>query len=730
MVDINNTRQQVRQFRIRLLIAACLTLLCFGVLTARFWWLQVVQHGDYLTQADRNRISVQAIPPRRGEIFDRNGIPLARNVSSWTLEITPAEVGDVRKTIDQLAELIPVTEGDRRRFFRLRNESGRFDSIPLRTSLTEEEAAVFAAQRFRFPGVELQSRWMREYPQGTTAAHVIGYINRLSQADAERLEKEGKTANYRGTHHIGKQGVEKSYEEILHGIAGAEAVEVTARGKPVRVLRRTDPIAGRDLTLALDLNLQRVAEAALQGQRGALVAIEPVTGDVLAFVSQPSFDPNLFVNGIDVENWRALSQSPDKPLINRPLNGTYPIGSTYKPFMALAGLEYGVRKASDITYDPGYFELAGHRFRNAGNAAYGSTNMHRSLVVSSDTYYYSLASDLGVNRIHDFMKPFGFGQITGIDLEGEKAGILPSTEWKRRNYRKAEDQRWYSGETVSVGIGQGYNSFTILQLAQATAVLANGGTYMRPHVVKSIRASFTEPERLTVPKESYTIPLKREHVNLVKNALAEVNRVGTARRAFEGAPYQAAGKTGTAQVFSLRGEKYRASAVAERLRDHAVYMAFAPADNPTIALALLVENGGWGSSTAAPVARKVFDYWLVDRLKQPKLLLANDEPEKDTPPAAPAGPAPRTRQAASQPAAARTANAAAAPATNTATTAAAAAVAPSPRREGGAGAAGRSSGGASSPGQASDSGRPSIPRSSFAPRMPAATPSAPIQDKP
>ena len=728
MVDINNTRQQVRQFRIRLLIAACLALMCFGVLTARFWWLQVVQHGDYLTQADRNRISVQAIPPRRGEIFDRNGIPLARNVSSWTLEITPAEVGNIGETIERLAELIPITEGDRRRFFRLRNESSRFDSIPLRTSLTEEEAAMFAAQRFRFRGVELQSRWMREYPQGAVAAHVIGYINRLSQADAERLEKEGKTANYRGTQHIGKQGVEKSYEEILHGIAGAEAVEVTARGKPVRVLRRTDPVAGRDLTLALDLNLQRVAEAALAGQRGALVAIEPVTGDVLAFVSQPSFDPNLFVNGIDVENWRALSQSPDKPLINRPLNGTYPIGSTYKPFMALAGLEYGVRKASDITYDPGYFELAGHRFRNAGNAAYGATNMHRSLVVSSDTYYYSLASDLGVNRIHDFMKPFGFGQVTGIDLEGEKAGILPSTEWKRRNYRKPEDQRWYSGETVSVGIGQGYNSFTILQLAQATAVLANGGTYMRPHVVKSIRASFTEPERLTVPKESYTIPLKREHINLVKNALAEVNRVGTARRAFEGAPYQAAGKTGTAQVFSLRGEKYRASAVAERLRDHAVYMAFAPADNPTIALALLVENGGWGSSTAAPVARKVFDYWLVDRLKQPQLLLANEAPVEGealaapAPAPTPARPAQRTRQAASQPPAARAASvdASATPA-----------AAPSPRRDGGAGASGRASGGASSSGQAGDAGsRPSIPRSSFMPRMPAATPSAPTQDKP
>jgi len=293
--------------------------------------------------------------------------------------------------------------------------------------------------------------------------------------------------------------------------------------------------------------------------------------------------------------------------------GTYPIGSTYKPFMALAGLEYGLRKASDVTYDPGYFELAGHRFRNAGSAAFGSVNLHRSLVVSSDTYYYSLASEMGVDRIHAFMKPFGFGQITGIDLEGEKAGVLPSTEWKRSHYKKPADKHWYNGETVSVGVGQGYNSFTILQLAQATAVLANNGTYMRPHVVKSILPTLTHDEILTVPQASYTIPLHQEHIDVVKKALAEVNRVGTARRAFSGAAYAAAGKTGTAQVYSLRGEKYRASEVDERLRDHALFMSFAPVDNPQIAVALLVENAGWGASIAAPLARSIFDYWLVNR---------------------------------------------------------------------------------------------------------------------
>lgn len=626
MVDLNQAREVSRQFRLRLWVAGLAALLLFGLLGARLWWSQVEQHSQYVTRADNNRISVRVIPPRRGEIFDRHGVPLARNVSTWTLELVPAEVPDIDATIAALAQIVSISELDRRRFQRVRQESSRFESIPLRTHLSEAEAARFAAVRFQFPGVDLNSRWTREYPHGEVGAHVIGYINRISPGDMERLEDEGQAANYRGTQHIGKQGVEKSYETVLHGTAGAEAVEVTARGRPVRVLHRTEPQAGRDLRLSIDIHLQRVAEDALAGRRGAVVAIEPTTGDVLAFVSQPSYDPNLFVNGIDVENWRALSDSPDRPLINRPLSGTYPIGSTYKPFMALAGLEMGIRKATDVTYDPGFFELAGHRFRNAGSVAYGPTNMHRSLVVSSDTYYYSLASEMGVNRIHDFMKPFSFGQRTGIDLDGERTGVLPSTDWKRQHFRKPEQQRWYNGETVSVGVGQGYNAFTILQLAQATAVLANGGTYMRPHVVKSIAGAPGQPEALTVPAPSYTIPLQRQHVDAVRDALIDVNRTGTARRAFDGAPYQVAGKTGTAQVFSLRGEKYRADEIDERLRDHALYMAFAPAEAPRIALAVLVENGGWGGATAAPVARAIFDYWLLERHPEaPPLLRAETE---------------------------------------------------------------------------------------------------------
>lgn len=624
MGSLTDTRRQLRPFRLRLLVAGCFALLCFALLTTRFWWLQVVRHSAYVTRADNNRISVVPIPPKRGEIFDRNGEILARNVSTWTLEITPAETRNLQQTIEALSKIVPISDIDIRRFKRQQAEYGRFESIPIRTRLTDEETAAFAVQSFRFQGVELRARWTREYPQGATAAHVIGYINRISQRDAERLEEQDKSANYRGTQHIGKEGVERYYEDALHGRVGAEEVEVTATGRPVRTLRRTDPIPGKDLLLSLDLGLQRVAEQAFEGRRGALVAIEPATGDILAFVSLPSFDPNLFVNGIDVENWKALSESPDRPLINRPLYGTYPIGSTYKPFMALAALELGLRTPEQTQHDPGYFELAGHRFRNAGSTAYGSVNLHRSLVVSSDTYYYSLASEMGVNRIHDFMKPFGFGQLTGIDLDGEKPGLLPSTDWKRRAYKKPSEQRWYTGETVSVGIGQGYNAFTILQLAQATAVLANDGNYMRPHVVKIVQDKQTGEETPTVSRASHQIPIKPANLGIVKRALADVNRTGTGRIAFQGAPYVAAGKTGTAQVFSLRGERYRASAIDERLRDHALFMAFAPLDRPTIAVALLIENGGWGSQMAAPVARKIFDYWLLERGPQ-TMTAANTE---------------------------------------------------------------------------------------------------------
>jgi penicillin-binding protein 2 len=443
------------------------------------------------------------------------------------------------------------------------------------------------------------------------AAHVVGYIGRIADGDIEDLEAAGQLGNYRGTDVIGKKGIEKSWEAQLHGRTGLEEVEVTAGGRPVRTLRRIDPVPGSDIELSIDLGLQKVAEEAFGNQRGALVALDPDTGEALAFVSQPSFDPNLFVDGIDVDNWRMLNESPDHPLINRPIYGTYPIGSTYKPFVAMAALELGKRRATDRISDPGYFEFGGQKFRNAAGAVFGPTDMHKALVLSSDTYFFSLGPEIGVDALHDFTKQFGFGQITGIDLDGEKRGVLPSTAWKRSAYKDKDKQRWYAGESVSVAVGQGYNAFTILQLAQATATLANNGLYRKPHLVHAVEDPRTGTFADTPSSPNYQIPLRQANLDVVKNAMADVVRVGTARQAFRGAPYQAAGKTGTAQVYSLRGARYHASAVDERLRDHALFMGFAPVDHPRIAVALIVENAGWGASAAAPIARKLFDYWLT-----------------------------------------------------------------------------------------------------------------------
>lgn len=596
---------------LRALVAGALILACFGILVFRLWVLQVDRHERLAARADSNRIAVVPIPPRRGEILDRNGEVLARNLLSYTLEVIPARAGNIDELIDAINPIVHVSAVDVRRFKRRVSESGRYAPVVLRNNLNETEASWFAAHAFRFPGVELRARWVRVYPQGKSAAHVVGYIGRISEADINQLDESGELGNYRGTDVIGKKGLEKTWESALHGKTGFQEVEVNARGKPIRTLRRVDPVPGNNLVLSLDMNLQRVAEEAFKGHRGALVAIEPETGDVLAFVSQPSYDPNLFVDGIDHESWRQLNESPDHPLINRPVYGTYPIGSTYKPFMALAALELNKRRAGDRISDPGYFEFGGQRFRNAGSTAFGSLDMHRALVVSSDTYFYSLGPEMGVNAIHDFMKPFGFGQLTGIDIEGEKKGVLPSTEWKRTAYKKREQQKWYAGETISVTVGQGYNSFTLMQLAQATAVLANKGVYMKPHLVRAIESNKTGEKTLTVSSPTHVIPLKKENIQVINNALIDVNRLGTARQAFAGAPYQSAGKTGTAQVYSLRGAKYRANEIDERLRDHALFMAYAPANKPTIAVALIVENAGWGGSVAAPIARKIFDAWLL-----------------------------------------------------------------------------------------------------------------------
>jgi penicillin-binding protein 2 len=478
--------------------------------------------------------------------------------------------------------------------------------------------ARFTVQRYRFPGVDIQARLFRQYPLGETASHVIGYIGRVSRKDAENIAEMEDAGNYLGTDYIGKEGLEKKYENILHGTTGYEEVEVTAGGRAMRTLSRTPATPGHNLILSIDIELQKIIEQEFGDRRGALVAIDPTTGDVLAYVSKPTFDPNLFVEGIDQQSWDELNTSLDKPLLNRPLIGTYPPGSTYKPYMALAALTLGKRTPSQAISDPGYFWFGNHKFRDDKEGGHGVVDMYKSIVQSCNTYYYILSNDLGVDTIHDFMKPFGFGQLTGIDLENERTGVLPSTGWKRNAYKRPEQKKWYAGETVSLGIGQGYNAFTPLQLAHAIANLANNGVVMKPHLVKSIEDGATKKRELTVRKESYRIPLNPDHLAIIRNAMMGVPREGTSARAFAGAAYISAGKTGTAQAVGIKkNEKYDASKVAERLRDHSLYVTYAPADNPRIALAVIVENAGFGSAAAAPIARKAMDYYLLGKRPDP-----------------------------------------------------------------------------------------------------------------
>ncbi len=627
--ELRNHQRELYYFRVRLTVAGSVALFLFLLLLARFVYVQVVQHEHYMTLAEQNRISIVPIVPNRGLILDRNGAVLAHNYTAFTLEMTPSKLGNLEQTINDLSALIEITPKDRKRFKKLLDESHNFESLPIRTRLNDVEIARFAANRYRFPGVEIKARLFRHYPLGQIASHMVGYIGRINDAELDRLEASGDLANYRGSDHIGKAGLEQSYEKELHGTTGFEEVETDAGGRAVRTLSRTPPTSGNNLTLHADLKLQQVAEQAFGNFRGALVAIEPKTGGVLAYLSKPGFDTNLFVDGIDPQNWDLLNNSPDKPMVNRAMHGQYPPGSTFKPFMALAGLELNKRTPSYGINDPGFYSLPGtsHRYRDWKAGGHGYVDLHKSLVISCDTYYYGLAVDLGIDNIFNFISHFGFGKKTGIDIEGERTGLLPSTEWKMKRFK----QKWYVGDTVSVGIGQGYNLATPLQLAVATATIANSGTQMRPQLVRQIENSKTN---VISPRPAETIsvlPIKPENMALVRNALVDVTRPGgTAARASAGAPYAMAGKTGTAQVVGMKqGEKYVESRVAERHRDHALFIAYAPADDPKIAIAVLVENGGHGGSTAAPIARAVFDYYLLGKLPVRPVTDAADESEHD-----------------------------------------------------------------------------------------------------
>ncbi len=628
LVEFKNPEQEIERYRRRLLVALGFVLLAFILLFARFFWLQVIQHDYYQTRAEDNRISLVPILPNRGLILDRNGVILARNYSAYTLEITPSRVENLEATIDELAQIIEIRAKDRKRFKKLLDESKNFESLPIRTRLTDEEVAKFIANRFRFQGVDIKARLFRQYPHMESASHLLGYIGRINDRDLERIENKDQEDNYRGTDHIGKLGLEQHYEFDLHGQTGFEQMEVDAGGRAVRVLSRTPPVAGNNLTLTIDAKLQTVAEKAFGDRRGALVAIDPSTGGILALVSVPGYDPNLFVDGIDTQNWDELNTSPDKPMINRALNGAYPPGSTFKPFMALAALELGKRTPGQTISDPGFYNFGGHHFRDDKKGGHGTVDMYKSIVASCDTYYYMLANDLGIDNIAAFMAPFGFGSQTGIDIDGESSGVLPSPAWKKKRFRKPEQQRWYAGETISIGIGQGYNTYTPIQLAQATATLANNGVMFRPHLVKYITDSKTGAATPVEPFPLHKIPLRQENIDTIKHAMVGVNKEGTAARAFAGAEYISAGKTGTAQVFSLKGEKYT-DKVHERLRDHALFIAFAPADQPKIALAVLVENGGFGAQAAAPIARQVLDYFLLGKMPKAPATAADIEPEED-----------------------------------------------------------------------------------------------------
>jgi penicillin-binding protein 2 len=583
-------------------------LLCL-VLFTRLIYLQVIAHEHYRTLSEDNRVKLQPIPPNRGLIYDRNGILLAENLPSYRLEITPEQIDDMTATLDALAKIIGIREIDRTRFEQLRARKPRFESIPLLFNLSNEEVANFSVNRHLFPGVDITAGLARHYPHGPLAAHAIGYVGRID----EQALKELDTSNYRGTSHIGKIGIEKTYESLLHGTVGMQQVETTAQGRVLRVLHRDAPASGRNLYLTLDSRVQRAAEQAFGEFSGSAIAIDPNTGGVLAFVSLPSYDPNLFVNGIDVATYTALKDNNDQPLFNRALRGQYPPGSTIKPFMGLAGLEMGVTNSHSSTYCPGFYTLAGkeRKYRDWKRTGHGTVNLNFAIMQSCDVYFYDLALSLGIDNMHSYLGHFGFGRATGIDILGELPGLLPSRAWKRKRH----NQSWYPGETIITGIGQGFFLVTPLQMAVATAALANNGHLLQPNIVYAEQSANSPALEPYPPRQLETITIsQREHWDEVIRAMTDVvhGERGTARHIGRDSPYRIAGKTGTAQVYGLKEEeKYDASAIDEKLRDHALFIAFAPVESPTIAVAVIVENGGGGGSVAAPIARKILDAYLL-----------------------------------------------------------------------------------------------------------------------
>ncbi|MEZ1535527.1 penicillin-binding protein 2 [Pseudomonas asiatica] len=605
-IRLKDHEKDARLVRNRVVVGAVAIMLLICVLIARLYYLQVIQHDYHSTLSENNRVHVQPIPPTRGLIFDRNGVIVADNRPSFSLSMTRERAGNWQEVLDTIVEVLELTPDDRV-LFEKRMRQGRrpFEPVPILFELNEEQIARVAVNQFRLPGVEVVAQLVRHYPQGAHFAHSVGYVGRINEKELKTLDP----VNYSGTHHIGKTGIERFYEADLHGQVGYEEVETNARGRVLRVLKRTDPKPGKDIVLSLDIKLQEAAEAALGGRRGAVVALDPRTGEVLAMVSQPSFDPNLFVTGIGFKAYAELRDSIDRPLFNRVLRGLYPPGSTIKPAVAIAGLDSGVVNAGSRVFDPGYYQLPNydHKYRNWNRSGDGWVDLDTAIMRSNDTYFYDLAHKMGIDRLSSYMNKFGIGQRVSLDMFEESAGLMPSREWKRATRRQA----WFPGETLILGIGQGYMQATPLQLAQATALIANKGVWNRPHLAKTIEG---QPPVDDNPMENIVLRDKSDWAK-VTHGMEQVmhNARGTARKAAIGSQYRIAGKSGTAQVVAIKqGEKYDRNKLQERHRDHALFVAFAPAEDPKIVVSVMVENGESGSGVAAPVVRQVMDAWLLD----------------------------------------------------------------------------------------------------------------------
>ena len=603
---------------LRLLVAFILIVIFFSILLARFFYLQVTQHNEFSGQASSNRITLIPTPPVRGEIVDINGVPLAKNYPVFSLEVIPSRIeGKMEDVIEALKKYVDITPTDLKRFKKYRESYRKFENIPLKLRLTDEEAARLSVHLREFKGVEVNSRTFREYPYGKLTSHFLGYIGRISDKDKEMLEEEGLTALYRGSTHIGKSGLEKYYEHQLHGVPGYQEVEKDAYGNIVRVLKNVPSKMGQTLRLGMDMRMQQEADRILDDRRGALVAINPQDGTVLAFVSKPSFDPNLFIDGIDSDTWKMLNDDWKKPLINRVTQGLYPPGSTFKPFMGMALLESGKITQNTIVPAPGAWSIPGsrHIFRDSVRSGHGSANLSKAIQVSSDTFFYRLGYEMGIDKTSPYLAQFGFGQKTGIDLPSEYVGVLPSREWKAKRFAKSSDptaKEWRAGEMVSVSIGQGYNAYTPLQMAHATASLANNGVVHQPHLVKEVLDFGARKITRINPNPERQIPFKADNFEYVKRAMEKVLKPGgTAHRIGGGLAYTMGGKTGTAQVVQIKqGGRYNAAALREQHRDHAWFISFAPLEKPEIAIAVILENGGWGAY-AAPLAREMTDFYML-----------------------------------------------------------------------------------------------------------------------